>query len=392
MHQLLIVFTEIMTKMIMTVIGSLIHNWVPLSLAILTAAIMKVYVDSGKLKQALLRNPNVSILVSVAVGAFTPLCACGTMAVILGMLTTTLPWGPIMAFLTSSPLMSPDGFIMVAGMISLQFAIALTLASIVIGLGSGYVTHLIEQKTDFLKNQTRFAKEPQAQTCGCHDPNPLPNPIQTCGCGSAKTPIPTPARTCGCPDTAPLLQPVYGDTQLCCAAATGDNFGQTPWTLAFSQVLTKHIGTNRIFGLLQKIKWREIADAMLNVGVKQILLYYAIFVAVGFLINSFVPTAIIVTLFSAKNVFAVPLAAVIGLPLYVTTESSIPLMNALTAQGASGGAMLAFMITGPGTSAWVIAGITTIMKKRALSLYILFLLVGGIVAGYLYDLFLAFGR
>jgi uncharacterized membrane protein YraQ (UPF0718 family) len=143
--------------------------------------------------------------------------------------------------------------------------------------------------------------------------------------------------------------------------------------------------------LFQKIKWREIADAVMNIGVKQILLYYAIFVAVGFLINSFVPTSIIVALFSAKNIFAVPLAAIIGLPLYVTTESSIPLMNALTAQGASGGAILAFMITGPGTSAWVIAGITTIMKKRALSLYILFLLVGGIVAGYLYDLFLAIG-
>jgi uncharacterized membrane protein YraQ (UPF0718 family) len=175
-------FTEIMTKMMMTVIGSLMHNWVPLSLAILTAALMKVYVETEKLKQALLRKPSVSILASVAVGAFTPLCACGTMAVILGMLTTTLPWGPIMAFLTSSPLMSPDGFIMLTGMISLQFAIALTLASIVIGLGSGYVTHLIEKKTDFLKNQTRFSKEPLVQTCGCPDANPLPKPVQTCGC------------------------------------------------------------------------------------------------------------------------------------------------------------------------------------------------------------------
>ena len=27
--------------------------------------------------------------------------------------------------------------------------------------------HLIEKKTDFLKNQTRFSEKPQVQTCGC---------------------------------------------------------------------------------------------------------------------------------------------------------------------------------------------------------------------------------
>jgi uncharacterized membrane protein YraQ (UPF0718 family) len=318
---------KLLTEMMMEVIGSLIHNCVPLSLAILIVAIMTVYIEQEKLKQALLRKTHISIWASVAVGAFTPLCACGTMAVIIGMLTTTLPWGPIMAFLTSSPLMSPDGFIMLTGIISLKFAIALTIASIVIGLGSGYLTHLIEKKTDFLKNQTRFSKKPQVQTCACTDAVPIP----------------------------------------------------------------EQVGTNIFLGFLKKIKWWEIAKALMNIGVKKILLFYSIFVAVGFLINYFVPTSIIVALFSAKNFFAVPLAALIGLPIYVSTESSIPLIKALMAGGASGGAMLAFMITGPGTSAWVVAGIATIMKKRAVILYVLFLLAGGILLGYLYDLLLATG-
>ena len=99
-------FITLLTEMIMTVISSLMHNWLPLSLAVLVAAAMTVYIDQQKLRQALLRQTHISIWGSVAVGAFTPLCACGTMAVILGMLTTTLPWGPIMAFLTSSPLMN----------------------------------------------------------------------------------------------------------------------------------------------------------------------------------------------------------------------------------------------------------------------------------------------
>jgi len=126
---------KLFTEMIMTVAVRLEHNWIPLSVAILVAAIMKVYISPEKLKTLLLKKAHMSIWASVAFGAFTPLCACGTMAVIIGMLTTTLPWGPIMAFLTSSPLMSPDGFILLAGIIGLKFAIAVALASIVTGLG-----------------------------------------------------------------------------------------------------------------------------------------------------------------------------------------------------------------------------------------------------------------
>jgi uncharacterized membrane protein YraQ (UPF0718 family) len=80
--------------------------------------------------------------------------------------------------------------------------------------------------------------------------------------------------------------------------------------------------------------------------------------------------------------------AIVGLPLYVTGPSSLPVINALMAGGASQGALLAFMITGPGTSAGVLAGIAMIMKKRAIVLYAAFLLVGAILLGYLYDLFL----
>ena len=125
MENVLTFLPELMKNAIMAVFESLVHNWIPLSIAILTAAIMSVHVNQEKLKQNLIKKPRVSIVTSVAVGAFTPFCACGTMAVVIGMLSTTLPWGAIMAFLTSSPLMSPDGFIMLAGVIGLNFAIAL---------------------------------------------------------------------------------------------------------------------------------------------------------------------------------------------------------------------------------------------------------------------------
>jgi uncharacterized membrane protein YraQ (UPF0718 family) len=111
-------------------------------------------VDADKFREMIMRKSIVSIPATVAFGTFTPFCACGTMAVVVAMLTTALPWGPIMAFLTSSPLMGPDEFIFISGIISVKFAVALTVASIIIGLGSGFAAQIIEKKTHFLDNQT----------------------------------------------------------------------------------------------------------------------------------------------------------------------------------------------------------------------------------------------
>jgi uncharacterized membrane protein YraQ (UPF0718 family) len=350
---------KLFMDMIMAVVTSLEHNWIPLSAAMLVAALMKVYVDIEKLKALLLKKAHVSIWASVGFGAFTPLCACGTMALVIGMLTTTLPWGSIMAFLTSSPLMSPDGFILLSGIIGLKFAVAVALASVIIGLGSGYITHIIEKRTSFLNSQTRFTSKAEVQSCSCAAAAPPAEP----GC-------------CG--------------MQLYCAAAA-DNGGEGMTSAGVCcRRGPKTAGGNVFFAFIRNIKWYEIDRALLNIGIKQILLFYMIFVAIGFLINSFVPTEVIVALFSTDNMFAVPLASLIGLPVYISGEASIPLIKVLMAGGAGGGAMLAFLITGPGTSAWVIAGISTFLKKRAVLLYVMFLLAGGVILGYLYDMLLLF--
>jgi uncharacterized membrane protein YraQ (UPF0718 family) len=119
---------------------------------------------------------------------------------------------------------------------------------------------------------------------------------------------------------------------------------------------------------------------------KQILFFFSLFVAVGYLINRFVPTSIISVLFGENSILAVPLATVIGLPLYITTDAAIPIIQSMIRSGASEGAMLSFIITGSATSAWVIAGLATFLKKRAIALYVGYILAGGLICGYLYDL------
>jgi uncharacterized protein len=317
---------------------TLTHNAPVLIIGILVAAAIKVYVDPDRLKNALMKRASVSITGSVAFGAFTPFCACGTMAVIVSMLTTALPWGPIMAFLTSSPLMSPDEFILYSGIVSIKFAVALTVASLIIGMTSGYITHLIDKNTNFLKDQARFADAKVEVSC-CASELSAAEDTSSCCCNNPEISV--------CCNSPAKKTDIY--------------------------------------------KLKELFKVFYEIGIKKVLLYFAIFAAIGFMINKFVPAALITRYLGADNIFAVPLLALIGLPLYVNGSSSIPIINSLMAGGASGGALLAFMITGPGTSAGVIAGLVTIMKKRAIALYVAFLLVGGIVLGYLYDFLLMLG-
>jgi len=336
MNTMISALTLAITTMLTAVYTSLCHNWAALSVAILMACAIKVYVNSQKLTKFLLRKSKVSVAAAVLLGTFTPFCACGTMAVILGMLSTTLPWGPVMAFLTSSPLMSPNGFILIAGMISLRFAIALTAASLVIGLGSGFLTLLIEKKTNFLTNQNRFKDAPK--------PKLKAEPEPSCGCSG------------GQPDSKGSDHISVGKPGSSVLAKWKlDSFFSTLWTLGF----------------------------------RQILVNFAVFVAIGSLINLLIPSSIIQALFGGDHFWSVPLASVIGLPLYITTESSVPIIQSMLQSGASEGSMLAFIITGSATSAWVIAGLNTFMRKRAILLYVGFVLTGGILCGYLYNLFIA---
>ncbi len=364
---------DLVSNMVIEVLTSYSHNWLPLLIAALTAAIMTVHVNNDKLSNFLLKKTRISVFAAVLFGALTPLCACGTMAVLLGMVTTALPWSPIMAFLTSSPLMSPDGFVMNAGIIGFQFAVALTIASIVIGLGSGLVTSTIERKTNFLKNQSRFdGKTKPASACGCGTTNETVN-VNTCSCS---TPEPTPAQGCSCgTNTVPEVQS--------CGCGTTTATAQTCCSNIQAPVVDR--------GLIGKLKLGKVWKAVVDIGFKQILLYFTIFIALGYLVNRFIPTDLIVNLFGAKKFYAVPLASAIGIPIYINTEASIAIVQSFIKGGASGGSVLAFMITGPGTSAMVIAGLATFMRKRALALYVGLIFFGGIICGYLYDLLIATG-
>jgi len=93
--------------------------------------------------------------------------------------------------------------------------------------------------------------------------------------------------------------------------------------------------------------------------------------SVGAFIYGFVPQEFIIKYAGADNIFAVPTAAIIGVPMYVRTETMIPIAKALNASGMSIGAIMALVIGGAGASIPEITLLNTIFKKKMVFAFII---------------------
>jgi len=106
----------------------------------------------------------VTIIAASLAGALSPFCSCGVIPLIAAMLVSGVPLAPVMAFCISSPIMDPEMFILTASGISLNFAIAKTIAAIGMGLAAGF-TVLGFQQMGFLSRPLKGA-----QGCSCGQP------------------------------------------------------------------------------------------------------------------------------------------------------------------------------------------------------------------------------
>jgi uncharacterized membrane protein YraQ (UPF0718 family) len=120
---------------------------------------------------------------------------------------------------------------------------------------------------------------------------------------------------------------------------------------------------------------------------KRLLPLFFGFTFVGYLLNGLIPTTWILSLFGSGHAYSIPLAATLGLPFYINTEASLPLVRAMLDSGMSQGAALAFLITGAGTSIGAIGGALTIARWRVIAIVIGTLWAGSVLIGFAYNLF-----
>jgi uncharacterized membrane protein YraQ (UPF0718 family) len=333
------------------VIETFSNNWPLLLISILISAALQLYINQDAIAGFLRRNTRNSVLISTGVAVGTPFCSCGTTAVVLGMMASTVPWAPIVAFLVASPLTSPQELFYSAGIFGWNFAVAFFVASVLLGLMGGAIASFAESR-GWLANQARMApKSPSLGLGIMGGPAPIGLPVLQQSAVEAVAE----AAQCGCSSNrVDASRPVV--TQ--------------PRAESAKPVVT----------------FRAFVQEVYNISKRLVPLFFG-FTFFGYLLNGLIPTAWITALFGTGQAYSIPLAATLGLPFYINTEASLPLVRAMLESGMSQGAALAFLITGAGTSLGALGGALTIARWRVIAIVIGTLWAGSILIGLAYNLF-----
>lgn len=120
---------------------------------------------------------------------------------------------------------------------------------------------------------------------------------------------------------------------------------------------------------------------------KKLSLYLFIGIAIGSFIYGFIPTEFLAKYTSDDNPFAIPLAAIIGIPLYVRAETVIPLASGLLAKGVGTGTVLALIIGSAGASITELILLKSIFRTQLLIAFVVIILGMALLAGYCAYLF-----
>ena len=124
-------------------------------------------------------------------------------------------------------------------------------------------------------------------------------------------------------------------------------------------------------------------------SLRPVLPYLLIGVALGAGIYGYLPQDIVLQVAGADNPLAVPVAAVVGIPLYIRAETAIPIGVALMQKGMSLGAVIALVIGGAGMAIPEMSMLLGIFRKPLVALIVAVIFLTAVLSGYAFNAFLS---
>ncbi|NOU52319.1 permease [Pseudoalteromonas sp. JBTF-M23] len=270
-------------------IGAFIELGVLFVLISFIVSIVNHTLPMSKVRALLSGNKGYGIAMSL--GAITPFCSCSTLPMMVGLLKARAAFGPVMAFLFTSPLLNP----FIVALFWATFGPSLTFMYaffvIVMALSSGFLLQYLGFER-YIRPEL-FAEQP--------------NKSPQCNTGSS---------TSSCTDTRPTCAPTAAHEQ---PKQSKVSLGVTLFKGALSQL-------------------------------KSMLPYMVLGIAIGAVLHGFVPSELFASLSGVHTVFLIPLCALVGTFLYVRASTMIPIAASLVAKGLSMGAVMSLTIAGAGAS------------------------------------------
>ena len=120
--------------------------------------------------------------------------------------------------------------------------------------------------------------------------------------------------------------------------------------------------------------------------VKNVFPYVLAGVAIGAFLHNWVPQDWILAVLGEQNVFSVPLAALIGIPIYADIFGAIPIAEALYLASVPAGTILALMMAITTLSLPSLIMLSKVLERRLLFTFIGIVAAGIILIGYLFNI------
>lgn len=127
-------------------------------------------------------------------------------------------------------------------------------------------------------------------------------------------------------------------------------------------------------------------DQVLSI-IKKVWLYILIGVGIGAGIHNWVPQSIISAVLGVDKWYSVPLATIVGVPMYADIFGTLPIAEALVRKGVGIGTALSFMMAVTALSLPSMIMLKKVVKTKLLVIFAGTVTVGIIIIGYIFNAF-----
>lgn len=140
-----------------------------------------------------------------------------------------------------------------------------------------------------------------------------------------------------------------------------------------------------------KMDWKQRAEFGVSESKSitlKVLPYLLFGIAIGGLIHGYAPADFLASVAGKGNPLAVPLAVLLGIPLYSNAAGMVPILGVLISKGMATGTALAFMMSVIGLSLPEMIILRKVLKPKLLAVFALVLFLSFVATGYVFNVVL----
>ncbi|AHY13771.1 MULTISPECIES: permease [Citrobacter] len=328
-------------------------------------SLIRQKIPDQKIQRMLGARKGRGYILASLLGAVTPFCSCSTIPMLRGLLSAKAGFGPTLTFLFVSPLLNP----IIIGLMWVTFGWKVTLLYAVIAATVSVLASILLDVLGFDRHIVETSK-PLASCCGVSSGKTPETKLQSVSaCCSVSNQQDIGANSCSKPQETFKSFSAFRGTNCELSCETGQTNKQF-----FPKSVVREPGAIR---LAFQDAWTQFKD---------VLPYMMLGIVIGSFIYGFIPAEWIAAHAGNDNPFAIPLSAIIGIPLYIRAEAVIPLASVLMDKGMGTGAVMALIIGSAGASLTEVILLKSMFKTPLIAAFLTVILGMAIIMGYLTQL------